>query len=41
MFVRALRRGARERLADPADRPEWNCRGTKVCYTREELRSLR
>ena len=41
MFVRALRRGARERLADPADRPEWNCRGTKVCYTREELRWLR
>ena len=36
--IRALRRRARERLADPADR---NHVGPKVCYTREELRSLR
>ena len=41
MFVRALRAGARARLADPADRPRWACRATPVRYTREELRSLR
>ena len=41
MFVRPLRRDARSRLADPADRPEWACRATRVRYTHEELRSLR
>ena len=41
MFVRALRRDARRRLADPADRPEWSCRSVPVRYTRAELRSLR
>ena len=41
MFVRPLRRGARARLAAPADRPEWACRATPVRYTRAELRSLR
>ena len=41
MFVRPLRPDARARLADPADRPEWSCRATKVSYTRQELRSLR
>ena len=41
MFVRPLRPDARSRLADPADRPEWVCRATRVRYTHEELRSLR
>ena len=41
MFVRALRRDARARLADPADRPEWACPAVPVRYTRAELRSLR
>ncbi len=41
MFVRALRRDARERLADPADRPEWTCRAVPVRYAPSELRSLR
>ena len=41
MFVRPLRRDARERLSDPADREEWSCRATPVRYTRVELRSLR
>ena len=39
--MRPLRPDARARLADPADRPEWSCRATKVSYTRQELRSLR
>ena len=41
MFVRALRRDARRRLADPVDRPEWACRATPVRYAPTELRSLR
>ena len=41
MFVRPLRADARERLADPADRPEWSCRAVPVRYARGELRSLR
>ena len=41
MYVRALRRDARRRLADPADRPEWACPAVPVRYTRAELRSLR
>ena len=41
MFVRALRRDARARLADPADRPEWACPAVPVRYPRTELRSLR
>ncbi len=41
MYVRVLRRDARRRLADPADRPEWSCRAVPVRYTRAELRSLR
>ncbi len=41
MYVRVLRRDARGRLADPADRPEWSCRAVPVRYTRAELRSLR
>ena len=41
MLVRRLRPDARERLADPADRPEWVCRAVPVRYARAELRSLR
>ena len=41
MLVRALRPDARERLADPADRPEWTCRAVPVRYAPAELRSLR
>ena len=41
MFVRPLRRDARGRLADPADRAEWTCRATPVRYAPAELRSLR
>ena len=41
MHVRPLRRDARRRLADPADRPEWACRATPVRYAPSELRSLR
>ena len=41
MFVRPLRRDARERLADPVDRKEWRCRARPLTYTREQLRSLR
>ena len=41
MFVRPLRRDARRRLADPADRAEWTCRATPVRYAPAELRSLR
>jgi len=41
MWVRALRRDARRRLSDPADRPEWSCPAVPVRYTRAELRSLR
>ncbi len=41
MFVRALRPDARERLADPADRPEWTCRAVPVRHAPSELRSLR
>ena len=41
MLVRPLRRDARRRLADPADRPEWACRATPVRYAPSELRSLR
>ena len=41
MWVRALRRDARRRLSDPADRPEWACPAVPVRYTRAELRSLR
>ena len=41
MFVRALRPDARERLADPADRPEWACRAVPVRYAPSDLRSLR
>ena len=36
MYVRALRRSARRRLADPADRPEWSCPAAPVRYTRAE-----
>ena len=41
MFVRPLRRDARRRLADPADRAEWTCRATPVRYAPAQLRSLR
>ena len=41
MYVRPLRRDARRRLADPADRAEWACRATPVRYAPTELRSLR
>ncbi|MDE0627034.1 MAG: hypothetical protein OXH99_11600 [Bryobacterales bacterium] len=41
MLVYPLRRGARERLADPADRPEWACQPAAVHYGEEDLRSLR
>ena len=41
MFVRPLRRDARARLADPADRAAWACRATPVNYTKAELCSLR
>ena len=41
MLVYPLRRGARERLADPADRPEWACQPVAVHYGEEDLRSLR
>ena len=41
MFVRTLRRDARRRLADPADRAEWSCRATPVRYAASQLRSLR
>ena len=41
MYVTALRRDARQRLSDPADRPEWVCRAVPVRYTVAELRSLR
>ena len=41
MFVRALRADARERLSDPADRPEWTCRATPVKYARGVARAAR
>ena len=41
MFARPLRADARERLADPADRPEWACRAVSARYSKAELRSLR
>ena len=40
MYVRPLRRDARRRLADPADRAEWACRATPVRYAPTELHSL-
>ena len=41
MLVYELRAGARERLADPQERPEWDCGPVDVRYGTEDLRSLR
>ena len=41
MLLYPLRPDARERLANPLDRPQWTCRATPVTYTRKELRVLR
>ena len=41
MLVYPLRAGARQRLADPRDRPEWGCKAVDVRYGQEALRSLR
>ena len=41
MLVYPLRKRARERLADPQEREEWQCRAVKVSYRQDDLRSLR
>lgn len=41
MWVYELRPRARQRLADPRDRPDWACRPVAGRYPAQELRSLR
>ena len=41
MLVYPLRKGARERLADPQERAEWQCPAVKVSYGQDDLRALR
>ena len=41
MLVYPLRAGARARLADPSERPEWACGPVDIRYPAAELRSLR
>ena len=41
MLVYPLREGARERLADPQERAEWQCPAVKVSYGQDDLRALR
>ena len=41
MLVYPLQARARERLADPEDRPEWRCGAVDVRYGAADLRSLR
>lgn len=41
MFVYPLRADARERLAGPQEQEEWRCRGARVQYGEQDLRSLR
>ena len=40
MLVYPLRKRARERLADPQPREEWQCPAVKVSYRQDDLRSL-